>query len=335
MARPPTLYLLHGEDEYRKSLDLQKMKSKLGDATTVELNTTELNGRRLSVDELAFSCDAFPFLAEKRLVIVNDLASRFERKGGEPTTPPEQDSTLLQGFEEYVDSVPDTTRLVLVENRKIPKTNPIRKIISSSEHGYEREYAPLSSGKLNRWIVERVGEQGGRIDPAAVNVLAVYVGNDLRLLDHEIDKLLTYVGEERPITKRDAELLVSYVREANIFHMVDALGTRDTRRAMELVEQLLDDGQAPLYLLRMMTRQFRILLQVKELLGKGTVAEDMRSLLGLHPYVLEKATRQARNFSNSQLETIYHQLLELDVAMKSGAMEDRLALSVLVTEVRR
>jgi DNA polymerase-3 subunit delta len=180
-----------------------------------------------------------------------------------------------------------------------------------------------------------VGEQGGRIEPAAVNVLAVYVGNDLRLLDHEIDKLLTYVGEERPITKRDAELLVGYVREANIFHMVDALGTRDTRRAMELVEQLLDDGQAPLYLLHMITRQFRILLQVKELLGKGTAAEDMRSLLGLHPYVLEKATQQARNFSNSQLETIYHQLLELDVAAKTGAMEDRLALNMFVTEVRR
>jgi len=101
------------------------------------------------------------------------------------------------------------------------------------------------------------------------------------------------------------------------------------------VEQLLDDGQAPLYLLRMMTRQFRILLQVKELLRKGTVAEDMRSLLGLHPYVLEKATSQAHNFSNSQLETIYHQLLELDVAAKTGAMEDRLALNVFVTEVRR
>jgi DNA polymerase-3 subunit delta len=310
------------------------MKSKLGDATTVELNTTELNGRGLSLDELTFACDALPFLAEKRLVIVNNLASRFERKRGKPETPPEQDSALLEGFGEYVEGLPDTTRLVLAENRNIPKNNPIRKIVSSSEYGYQREYTPLSGGKLNRWIAERVEEQGGRIDPAAINVLAVYVGNDLRLLDHEISKLLTYMGEERPITKEDAELLVSYVQEANIFNMVDALGTRDTRRAMELVEQLLDDGRAPLYLLRMMTRQFRILLQVKELLAKGTAAEDMRSLLGLHPYVVKKATGQARNFSNAQLESIYHQLLELDVAVKSGAMEERLALGVFVAEVR-
>lgn len=325
-------YLFHGEDEYRRSLELETMKAKLGDPTTVDLNTTELSGRRLSQDELVFACDALPFLAEKRLVVVHDLAARFERKAGATRSRPEQESAFLKRLEEYLNTLPDTTRLVFVENRKIGARNPVHRIVSKSEQGYEREFTPLRAGELSRWIVEEVTEKQGQIDPAAVSLLAAHVGNDLRLLDHEIEKLLTYVGGERPITAADVERLVSYVQEANIFHMVDALGRRDTRRAMELVEKLLDDGQHPLYLLRMITRQFRILLQIKELLAKGTSSADMRALLGLHPFVVEKTTKQAPNFSLSQLEAIYHRLLELDVAVKSGEMEHRLAINVFVTE---
>jgi DNA polymerase-3 subunit delta len=145
--------------------------------------------------------------------------------------------------------------------------------------------------------------------------------------------LLTYAGPERTVTEQDVQLLVSYAQEANIFHMVDALGKRDTRRAMELTEELLEGGRHPLYLLSMITRQFRILIQVKELLAKGTSAEDIRALLGLHPFVQDKITRQAGNFSIEQLEAIFGQLHEVDAAVKSGQIEDELALSLFVAEV--
>ena len=329
------LYLFHGEDEYQRSLQLEEMKAKLGDPTTVALNTTEFSGRQLTLDELIFACDAIPFLGERRLVIVSDLATRFERDAKDAASRSEQDSTFLQRFKEYVTSLPDTARLVLMESRKIKKANPISKIVSDSDHGYQEEFAPLRGRELNGWIVRRVEAKGGRIETPAVNILAAFVGGDLRLLDQEIEKLHTYVGAERPINVEDVELLVSYVQEANIFHMVDALGRRDTTRAMELLEQLLEGGQHPLYLLRMITRQFRILLQIKELRAKGTLPADIGPLLGLPPFVVDKTSRQARNFSFRQLEDIYRSLLELDAAVKSGEIEDRLALNLFVTEVRR
>jgi DNA polymerase-3 subunit delta len=327
-------YLFHGEDEYRRSLQLATMKAKLGDPTTVALNTTELNGRRLTLNELISVCDAMPFLSEKRMVIVNDLAARFERKTGTAEDDSEEGPTFLEQFEEYVNRLPESTRLVLVEDHEIERSNPIYKIVSHSDQGHEREFVPLRSGELSRWISERVEEGGGRIDRAAVEALAAFVGSDLRLLGQEIDKLLTYVGPERAVSEQDVQLLVSYAQEANIFHMVDALGKRDTRRAMELMEQLLEGGEHPLYLLRMITRQFRILIQVKELLAKGTSAEDIRALLRLHPYVVKKTTGQAASFSIEQLEAIYKQLHEVDAAVKSGGMEPALALNLFVTEVR-
>lgn len=104
---------------------------------------------------------------------------------------------------------------------------------------------------------------------------------------------------------------------------------------MKLLQRLLEDGQPPLYLLHMIIRQFRILLRIKELLGKGTSATDIRALLGLHPFVANKMMKQAPNYSIAQLEAIYHRLLETEVTVKRGAMEPRLALDVFVTELRR
>jgi len=326
-------YLFHGEDEYRRSLQLAEMKAKLGDPTTVALNTTELNGRRLTLDELISVCDAMPFLSEKRMVIVYGLAARFERKTGTAEDDAEQGPAFLEQFEEYVNSLPESTRLVLVEDGKIKEANRIYKIVTKSDQGHLHEFAPLDPGELSRWIPEHVEEKGGRIERAAVNALAAFVGSDLRLLDQEIDKLLTYAGPERAVTEQDVRLLVSYA-QANIFDMVDALGKRDTRRAMELMEQLLESGEHPLYLLRMIVRQFRILIQIKELLAKGTPVKDIQGLLRLHPYVVKKTTGQAANFSILQLEVIFKQLHEVDAAVKSGEMEPALALNLFVTEVR-
>jgi DNA polymerase-3 subunit delta len=328
-------YLLHGNDEYRLSAELQGMKAKLGDPTTVDLNTTLLDGRKVSIDELAFACDAVPFLSDRRLVIVSDLAARFERTPRDEPDGPQRDSEFLEGLEEYLGRLPESARLVFVESRQIKKGNPIHKLVSASERGYEKEFAPLRPGQLNRWITERVEEKGGRMDREAIRVLATYVGSDLRLLDHEIDKLLTYAGDERSVTEEDARLLVGYAREADIFQMVDALGTRDTSQAMELLEKLLAEGQYPLYLLRMITRQFRILLQIKELQNRGTPAGDVKTLLRLHPYVAKKTMAQAHNFSIRQLEAIYHRLLEIDAAVKTGEMEDHLALNMFVAELAR
>lgn len=328
-------YLFHGDDEYRRSLELATMKSKLGDQSAIDLNTTELSGSDLTLDQLIFACDSVPFLSDKRLVIVHGLAARLGRKKDASEGETDRDDVFLERLEDYVSNLPETARLVFVETRTIDKGNPIRKMVSAHEHGYEREFARLKGYRLNRWISDRVVEEGGQIEGAAVELLANYVGSDLRLLDQEIGKLLTYVGQGRSISRDDVERLVSYVREASIFDLVDAVGTRNTKLAMQLTEKLIDDGRHPLYILHMITRQIRILLQTRELQAKKAEPDDIRALLGLHPYPMKKALAQAPNFSAEQLEEILRRLLEVDTAIKTGQMEPLLALELFISGVSR
>ena len=322
-------YLFHGEDEFSRSETLADFKKKMGDPGLVELNTTIFDGHKVTLGELKHACDSIPFMADRRLVIVEGLLTHLASKGKKRTLPAWQ-KEYLEKLTQYLKHLPETTRLVFVEDKSIGKGNPIHRLALADKRGHVKEFTPPQRRELNRWIEKRVKKKGGQISAAATETLAAFVGNDLRLLDQEIEKLVIYVDGARPISEDDVRLLVSYVQEANIFEMVDALGQRNGQRAARLLHQLLDAGEHPLALLGMIVRQFRIMIQVKELSGQGLSQQDMATRLKLHPFVVKKTTRQAMNFSMEQLETIYRKLLETDVAIKTGKMNDVLALDMLV-----
>jgi DNA polymerase-3 subunit delta len=333
-------YVLHGEDEFSRSEVLAEMKAKMGDPTMADLNTTVLDGSKVTLAELMHTCDTVPFLADRRLVIVEGLLTRLEGEGrGKADKGREQPAWKKEYLEEltaYLKRLPETTRLVFLEGKSISPNHPVLKMaLADKERGYTKEFRLPTSGKLRRWITDRVESKGGEIEASAAEELAAFVGSDLRLLDQELDKLISYVDGARPITKADVHLLVSYVQQANVFEMVDALGRRDGERAIKLLHRLLEDGEHPLSLLGMIVRQFRIMIQVKDLDERGVSPKKIGAQLGLHPFVAEKGLRQSQNFSMEQLETIYHKLLETDLAIKTGRMDQVLALDMLIVRLSK
>jgi len=323
-------YLLHGEDEFRRSEALAQMKEKMGDPAMADLNTVIFDGHQVTLGELIHACNAVPFLADRRLVIVKGLLAKLEsersKMGGEETA-------FERGLVDYLQRVPESTRLVFLEDKSIGEDNPIHQLALAHELGYVKEFKPLQGKDLRHWIAQRAEKKGGQILPSAVEELAAFVGNDLRLLDQEIDKLMAYVNGVRPINTEDVRLLVSYVQEASIFEMVDALGRRDGERAIELLHELLDRDVAPPYLLYMITRQFRIMLQVKELESRRVGRREIGEELKLRQFIVDKGLQQARNFSFEKLEAAYRKLLETDMVLKTGRTEPVLALDMLIVEL--
>lgn len=322
-------YIFHGDDEFTGSEAVADLKGKLGDSATADINTTVLDGRSLTLSEIIHQCDAVPFMGDRRLVIVENMLQRFDpKKGGRS----ESDQKLVDGLRDYLPQLPETTRLIFVESKSLHGNNPILRQAKQDDHGYVQEFETPRHGAVSGWITRRVQAIGGEIQSGAVMALTAYGEDDLRLLDQEIEKLLTYAGD-RPITEHDVHRLVPAATESDIFAMVDALGQRDHRAAVTRLHELLEAGESPIYLLYMITRQFRILTQVKELASQGMHQPAIRSKLGLHPFVIKKALAQARNFSLKQLQTIYGKILETDEAIKTGQLEPELALDILVAEL--
>lgn len=311
-------YVFHGDDEHSKKETLADLQKKLGDPSLIDLNTNRFLAKNLTFSQLQHACDSIPFLADKRLVIVEDLLAN---------QPP-----YLEELVTYLPNLPETTRLVFMESRSLKENHPILKFAKESEKGYVRLFARPEGSRLEAWIRQKVQADGGNIAPRAAHLLALNAGNDLALLTNEIEKLVLYKGQET-IEPQDVSLLCPFVAEASIFELVDALGSRHGRTAAHLLQSKLDEGTDPTYLFAMFVRQFRLLIQVKELAEAGLRPPEIASRLNIHNYVTGKIYQQSHNFTLAQLETIYAHLLEFDVSVKTGQTDMITALSLLVAGV--
>lgn len=329
MTNPkPTFYVLHGEDEFTRAETLADFRHRLGGSDTAELNTTTMDGKKVTLGELHHACDAVPFLADKRLVIVKGLLSRLTSRRGKTLSDNKQD--FLDALCEYLPRLPSTTRLVLVENEALPSNHPIVRLAKQDQHGYVRQFQRPDTKALPQWIKQRAKTHGGEIESRAAHHLAAVVGADLRLLDQEVRKLVTYCNGQRAISREDVEILVPYSQDAVIFDLVDALGLRDGRTAARTLHHLIEEGEHPLGLLGMIIRQFRLLIQVKALKAEGSSSSDTARVLGIHPFPARKLYNQATHFTPSQLEKVYRHLSEVDVDIKTGQMDAEVALDLLV-----
>ncbi|HEY52386.1 MAG TPA: DNA polymerase III subunit delta [Caldilineae bacterium] len=329
------IYVFHGDEEFAKSERIAALRTELGEFA--DISTTELDGRSTTRQELQHHCDVPPFLGDYRLVIVSNLLTRLagsKSKGGAKAG---ASADYITWLVDYLPTVPESTQLVFSEDKKLPKSHPVLKAVAKLGERSEITVfsAPTPKGReLARWVEKRAQKRGVKLAGGVADDLASFIGSDLRLIDSELEKLAVYVGD-RPVRPADVRLLVPYAQDASIFDMVDALGHRRTAQAFRLLAQLRNEGAHPLYLLTMIVRQYRILLQVKELMQHGLDRDAIAKKIRLHPFPTKKAMAQARQYSPQQLNSIYDRLLDTDVAIKTGRMEANLALDILVVELAR
>ncbi|HEX2923281.1 MAG TPA: DNA polymerase III subunit delta, partial [Chloroflexota bacterium] len=146
--------------------------------------------------------------------------------------------------------------------------------------------------------------------------------------------LATYC-QDRAVEIEDVRLLVADARKANVFAMVDALGQRQPEAAVRELRKLLSEGDHPLRIVAMVVRQFRLLIQVKELSEAGASPDEIAQKAGAPYRGVMGLQRQARNFSFTQLERAYRKLLDYDVQVKTGACDPEAALEFLMADLLR
>ncbi len=311
-------YIFHGEDSHSQKETLSSLQAKLGDPGMIDLNTTRFD-KPMPLTSLRHACDAMPFLAKARLVIVSDLFSSTKL-----------DKQFINELVAYLPQLPETTRLVFLESKSLPGRHPVLKLAQQHEQGYAKEFPRISGSSLERWVRQRVAQKEGQISGQAVQMLVGNIGSELPILENEIEKLLMYKGGEGEIGVKDVALLSPYAAEANIFDLVDAVGNRDSRKAAVLLHQKLGDGDDPFFLFSMLIRQFRLLIQVKELADLGDRPPAISKQLKMHSFVAGKLHKQCQQFSMVQLEQIYRHLLEIDIGVKTGRKDLVTSLNLLV-----
>ena len=357
--KPGLVYVLYGSDRFTRDEQVRGLKRRMLDEPFGEYNLSELSGPEVGLSEVRAVADALPFMADRRLVIVEGLlgrlagvgtrgpGSRGQRSGtrgrgastkaaalgetgagGTPAPPGER--SPLEAFLAYLGQMPETTALVLVEDQLDPAL-----VAGSIPNGraHIRAYERPRPGDLARWVERRVRHWGGKMEPAAMRQLAQLQPDDLGLLDGEIRKLVTY-ADGRSVTTDDVALL-SATPDVTVFGLLDAIADGQRGRALGHLRALAQRGERPEAIVPQIAGLLRRLIQARELLDHGHRPQEVQRSLGVHPFLAEKTERQARAYRIDQLEAALRLLLRTDRAIKTGEAEPELALELFIADLPR
>lgn len=327
----PEIYLFDGDDELAINESIEKIRTRLGDANIADMNTTRLDGNSFSLSQLIDAVATVPFLAPKRLVILSNPTARLK------------DKTEQAEFITYLNAEKPTAKLILAEydfltserDRKDNRLNWLENWAISpqqSKRVYVRHHPLPSGAAMVRWIRECVKSMGGQITAQAAVALANHIGDDTRLARQELTKLLTYVNFNRPVDLDDVEHLTPLTAKIGDFDLVNAIRDRDQRKAQALLHRSLQENDA-LQILGSIVYQIRMLVMAREIIDEHGTAADFPKSLKIHPYPARLALDSASRYTTDFLQLIYHRLLSLDEAIKTGQMEAELALEMLVVEL--
>ena len=298
-------YLFQGEEEYIKEKALQALRKKILPEGLEPLNETLLqNPSATAITEAALT---LPFLSEKRLVTVYDLSLLYSSKTGENTDEVEK-------LSKYLENPMQTTCLVFYCKTMPDARKKLVKLLR--QHAQVVQFDRLSDAMLARWIQSQARPKVVSYEDTLF--LAFIAGRELLTLSGELSKLVAYVGERSEITREDMKKIVTPSMECTVFQMVDALTAGREGEAFRFLAAMLENGESPVGILAVITRQYRNLLHLSLLLPGGLPESEIARRVGVPPFVVRKLRPAAQKDGAEHLKNKLSLCVDTDYAIKSG-----------------
>ncbi len=305
------VYLLCGEEIYLRSQYKKKLKDALC-AVDDTMNFSYFEGKDSNPKAVIDLAETMPFFADYRVVMLEN--SGFLKNA-------------CAELADYVAEIPESTVLIFVES-EIDKRGRLYKEIK--KHGRVVEFGVQKQETLVKWILGMLKNEGKNITQNTMQALLTTTGSDMQLIKNEVEKLISYTADRDVITTEDVEAVCVAQTTNKIFDMVNAIAEANQKKALELYEDLLALKEPPMRILFLIARQFRQLYQVKELNAEGMPASEIAKQAGIMPFAVKRYLAQAKQFTKEQLRKAVEECVESEEAVKTGLMNDRLSVELLI-----
>ena len=320
------VYFFYGEETLVQAQALKALEKQILPEGLEDFNKDILSGSDVSPKQIAEFAMNLPFMAERRLLIVQAplpfLSIPKSDKAGQAS---------VEYLLEYLDHPNPQCCLVFCGDAALGKTGALNKKLQ--EVAIQVEFAPLKGKVMENWINQYVQEAGRNIDRQALEYLSSINSFDLQIMEQELQKLLLYRPEDPTITLKHAETIITKTVEANIFALSDSIGNKKGSEALQILRDMFYVGESPFKLLGFLNRHFRNLILVKDYRGMGYNEAEIKEKTKLHPFVIKKSIRQAEQFSMVQLIGALERLLQIETALKSSSVSGEELLEQFVVEL--
>jgi len=306
------IIFLYGQDTYRSRKKLKELIEHYKKIHKTGLSLKYIDVKKLSFKDLEDELKQTSIFKEKKLLILTNVFSNTDFK-----------KSFIKKGKKFIDS---ENTVLFYEPDKVDKRDALLKFLN--KHAKSQEFELLVGLKLKSWIKKEFEVRNGKINDLAFEKFVSFVDNNPWQIINEIEKLINFKNGKQ-IESKDIELLIRPKVEPDIFKTIDAIASKDKKRALKLLKNHLKKGDNPLYLLSMINYQFRNLLIIKDLIEKNLSPFSA----GLHPFVVRKSSALANKFSFSELKKIYQTLFKVDLNIKTGKIDPEAALDLFITEI--
>lgn len=307
------VYLLFGEETYLKNL----YKNKLKDALIPEgdtMNVTSYEGKSIDVRSVIDQAETMPFFADMRFILIEN--SGFFKNANVQMA-------------EYIPQIPESTCMVFVEN-EVDKRGKVYKAVKSA--GRVVELGRQDEKTLTRWILGALKKEHRNITEATMHLFMEKTGTDMENIQRELEKLVCYTMGRDVITAEDVETICTTRTVNKIFDMINAIAEKRQKKALDLYYDLLALKEPPMRILFLITRQFNLLMQVKELRNQGFDTQALAPKIGLQSFIARNYVRQAESFTLDRLKEAVNDCVEAEEAVKTGQMNDVMSVELLIVK---
>ncbi|AST92644.1 MULTISPECIES: DNA polymerase III subunit delta [Sutcliffiella] len=319
------IYLLYGSEQYL----LQEMKNAIIENVLEEhehdFNLSSYDMEETSIDLAIEDAETLPFMGEKRVVIITNPFFLTAEKNKSKV------EHNIDRFLSYIESpAPYTVFVILASYEKLDERKKIVKTLKKTSDVLEAN--TLNERDLKQWITQKAKEYGTGIEEDAAEELLKIAGVHLAVLAQEINKMAMYIGSGN-ITTEVVQKLAAKTMEHNVFELIESIVQRKIDRALEILFELYRNNEEPIKIHALLTNQFRLVYQVKDLTEQGYSQQKIASIVKVHPYRVKLAAQHGRRFSRPELMNLIDNLAEADYSMKSGNIDKRLAIELLLLKL--
>lgn len=310
------LYLFYGEEPYLIRLNTERILQAVLPEEDRMMNLERVG--KFDEEALKMSVSTFPFLAERRIVIVEDSALFSGEKGREKV------------LEALLKEQADTTILIFQE-KKVDKRTKAYKLLC--ERGEAFEYQPLEERELLAFIALELKKYPVQMGKREALLLLSYTGSDMEKISSELEKVAGLCLEKGRIEAGDIEAIVSPTLESRIFALTDALGEGNTAKAYETYRLLISQNEPIPRIVYMIARQYDLLLRAAAYLAQSprTTPDELAGALKIQRFLARNYLQLAGRYGKKRLEEIVSTLAEADYRVKSGLMSEEEAMSLILT----
>ena len=307
------MYFFFGEEDFLIEECVDAIIGNGVDSSMKEFNLDILQGNEVDGERIVAVASAYPMMTERRVVIVKD----FDRVSGKDLLEP------------YIENPSPTTVLVLIASNPDFRKKPYLTLKKKAVCG---EFRSLYDNETISWIESRMKKLQRKMDSEAVALLHSFVGNSLREMANEIDKVMIAVGDKQTITAAEIEHVVGISREFTVFELSNKIGEKNLAKALEIMERMLNSGESAVGMVAALTNHFIRLWKLHDAVRQRKSEQEMLQYVYFNTYALKSSIAHIKNYKSEEIENAFSLLADADLALKSSA-EPKLVLTKLITEI--